>query len=439
VRSVPDRPSGGPDTALRDEPGAHRLDRDDPLSALRREFAIPPWPEGRYPGIAYFAGNSLGLMPLAARAAVLEELDSWGALGVEGHWHGRRPWLRYHEELRETSARLVGARAGETVCMNTLTANLHFLMATFYRPTPERFRIVIEDTAFPSDSYAVASQAAHHGLDPATAIVRLRPREGERTLRTEDVVGFLGDEGASVALVLLGGVNYLTGELLDIATITAATHDAGAVSGWDLAHAAGNVPLALHDWEVDWAAWCSYKYLNSGPGAVAGAFVHERHARDRSLPRLAGWWGNDLAERFRMEPSFVPRADAEGWQVSNPPILALAPVRVSLELFDRVGMSALRERSQRLTGYLEALLGELATTHRLEPITPADPGARGCQLSVHVPSGARELADRLHAEAGVVCDEREPDVIRLAPVPLYTSFHDVWRAAEALGRLAAPR
>jgi len=341
--------------------------------------------------------------------------------------------------MRETSARLVGARVGETVCMNTLTVNLHLLMASFYRPTPERFRMVIEDSAFPSDSYAVASQAVHHGLDPADTVVRLRPRAGEHALRTDDVVASVEEHGGSIALVLLGGVNYLTGELMDIPVITAATHAVGAVAGWDLAHAAGNVPLSLHDWGVDWAAWCSYKYLNSGPGAVAGCFVHERHARDPDVPRLAGWWGNDREERFRMTPEFVPRGDVESWQVSNPPILSLAPVRVSLDLFDRVGMAALRERSIRLTGHLESLLERVSTSRELDLITPHDPAARGCQLSLHVPSGAKELSSRLRTEEGVDCDEREPNVIRLAPTPLYTSFHDTWRAAAALERLLPPR
>jgi kynureninase len=319
--------------------------------------------------------------------------------------------------------------------MNTLTVNLHLMMATFYRPTSARFKIVIEDSAFPPDSYAVASQARLHGLGAETAIVRLAPREGEHALRTDDVVAAVERDGSSVALVLLGGVNYLTGELMNIAAITAATHAAGAVSGWDLAHAAGNVPLELHDWRVDWAAWCSYKYLNSGPGAIAGCFVHQRHATDTTLPRLAGWWGNDRSERFRMGPDFVPRADVESWQLSNPPILSLAPVRVSLELFDRVGMGALRERSLRLTGYLETLLDDIAIGRAVEVITPRDPEARGCQLSLHVPAGAEQLAGRLREEEGIVCDEREPNVIRLAPTPLYNTFHDAWRAARALERL----
>lgn len=421
-------------TATGGEEQARALDRDDPLSALRDEFAIPPWPGGSEPEIAYLVGNSLGLMPKAARDAVLDELDDWARLGHHGHWAGRHPWIRYHEALREPTARLVGAEPGETVCMNTLTVNLHLLMATFYRPTADRFRIVIEDRAFPSDSYAVASQARLHGFDPHETVLRLRPREGEDVLRTEDVVDTIEREGASIALVLLGAVNYVTGELMAIPEITAATRAAGAVSGWDLAHAAGNVPLELHDWDVDWAAWCSYKYLNSGPGAVGGAFVHERHARDTTLPRLAGWWGNELAERFEMRPDFTPRADAESWQVSNAPILSFAPVRVALEQFDRIGMAALRERSLRLTAYLES---QLAGAVGLRVITPTDPQARGCQLSIEVDADAREVARRLHSEYGVMCDERPPNVIRFAPTPLYSTFHDAWRGAAALKAIVA--
>ena len=304
----------------------------------RGDFCVPPWPGSGGEEWAYFAGNSLGLQPRAAAAAIEQELGAWAELAVEGWFEGAQPWLTSADELRPALARLVGASAEEVVAMNTLTVNLHLLMATFYRPTPERFRIVIEDAAFPSDSHAVASQARHHGFDPASAVVRLRPRDGEAALRTEDITAELERLGDSVALVLLGGVNYLTGELFDIPAVTAAAHDTGAVVGWDLAHAVGNVPLELNAWGVDWAAWCHYKYVNAGPGGPAGAFVHERHASDASLPRLAGWWGTDPATRFRMEPGFVPRPGAAGWQVSTPPVLAFAPLRASLELFDAAGM-----------------------------------------------------------------------------------------------------
>ncbi|GAA4241265.1 kynureninase [Actinomadura meridiana] len=410
------------------EEEARRLDETDPLPTPRDEFLVPPAPGGRFDEAAYFAGNSLGLQPKAVAGLLFEELDDWARLAVEAHTQGRRPWVDYHELAREPAARLVGARPHEVVAMNSLTVNLHLLMASFYRPAGTRTRIVIEDAAFPSDSYAVASQAAHHGLDPAEAVVRLRPRPGEDTLRTEDVLAHLEREGDTVALVLLGGVNYLTGQLFDIPAITKAGRAAGAVVGWDLAHAAGNVPLRLHDWDVDFAAWCSYKYLNSGPGAVAGAFVHERHVRDESVPKLSGWWGTDPAVRFRMDPDISPPSSADAWQLSNPPILALAPVLASLEIFDRVGMDALRAKSERLTGYLAS---RLASIGGVTVITPPDPAARGAQMSLRVPD-AGGLTRRLAGDHGVIADAREPDVVRLAPVPLYCTFHDCHRAADAL-------
>jgi kynureninase len=397
------------------------LDASDP--GHRDLFHIPSTASGDE--VAYFAGNSLGLQPKATRDELVADLDAWARFGVEGHLEGDRPWLPYHELLTGPAARLVGALPGETVVMNSLTVNLHLLMVSFYRPASRRTKVVIEDSAFPSDSYAVRSQVAFHGLDPATDVVRLTPRQGEDTLRTEDVVRRLDD---TVALVLLGGVNYLTGELLDIPAITAAGRAAGAVVGWDLAHAAGNVPLALHDWDVDFAAWCSYKYLNGGPGALAGAFVHERHLGSE-LPRFEGWWSTDAATRFEMAPVSRPPATVEAWQVSNPPIFSMGPVRTSLEIFDKVGMPALRERSIRLTGYLESLLDGV------DVITPRDPVRRGAQLSVRVSGGAGALSRRLRHEYGVIADAREPDVLRLAPVPLYSSYADCARAAAALKEL----
>ncbi|MGH3240170.1 MAG: kynureninase [Spirillospora sp.] len=413
------------------EAEARGLDANDPLPTLRGEFLIPPAPGGSYDEAAYFAGNSLGLQPRRVAEMLREELDDWARLAVEAHTQGRRPWVDYHELLREPSARLVGALPHEVVAMNSLTVNLHLLMASFYRPAGARTRIVIEDTAFPSDSYAVASQAVHHDLDPATTVVRLKPRPGEENLRTEDVLAHLEREGDTIALVLLGGVNYLTGQLMDIPAITKAGRAAGAVVGWDLAHAAGNVPLRLHDWDVDFAAWCTYKYLNSGPGAVAGCFVHERHVRDASVPKLSGWWGTDPSVRFRMDPDIAPPASADAWQLSNPPILALAPVLASLEIFDRIGMNALRAKSQRITAYLAS---RLATINGLEIITPPDPPSRGAQLSLRV-NDAGALVARLATDHGVIADGREPDVVRLAPAPLYCTFHDCHRAAEALTAL----
>jgi kynureninase len=413
------------------ENDARQRDTADP--GHRELFHVPPAEGGRYPEVAYFAGNSLGLQPRQTGPDLLDDLNDWARLGVEGHLEGGRPWLPYHELLTHSAARLVGALATEAVVMNSLTVNLHLLMVSFYRPAGRRTRIVIEDSAFPSDSYAVRSQAAYHGLDPEETVVRLRPRRGEQTLRTDDVLAYLRDEGESVALVLLGGVNYLTGELMDIPAITAAGRAVGAVVGWDLAHAAGNVPLRLHDWGVDFAAWCSYKYLNSGPGALAGAFVHERHLAARDLPRFEGWWSTDPATRFEMAPVSRPPASADAWQVSNPPIFAMGPVRTSLEIFDRIGMPALRARSVRLTGYLEALLDEVSADRPPTVITPRDPARRGCQLSVRISEGsAADLSRRLRFEHGVIADAREPDVVRFAPVPLYSTYHDCWRAAQAL-------
>ncbi len=416
-------------TSTEDE--ARRLDADDP--GHRHLFHVPPADGGRYPEAAYLAGNSLGLQPRATRDELLADLDAWRRLGVEGHLEAERPWLPYHELLTAPAARLVGARPAEVVVMNSLTVNLHLLMVSFYRPSGARTRVVIEDSAFPSDSYAVRSQARFHGLDPDATVVRLTPRPGEDTLRTADVLDFLAAEGDTVALVLLGGVNYLTGELMDIPAITAAGRAAGAVVGWDLAHAAGNVPLALHDWDVDFAAWCSYKYLNSGPGALSGVFVHERHLGDAALPRFEGWWSTEAATRFEMTPVSRPPATVEAWQISNPPIFAMGPVRTSLELFDSVGMPALRERSVRLTGYLERLLDEVTADRPLTVVTPRDPARRGAQLSVRIGAGsAAALAKRLGYEHGVIADAREPDVVRFAPVPLYSTYHDCWRVAEAL-------
>ena len=428
-----------PDTS---ESHALALDQADSLQNVRNEFCIPRIEKGPHAGhdAVYLCGNSLGLMPRATRDAVLQELDDWARLGVEGHFHAKHPWYPAHEFCREAAARLVGARPHEVVVMNSLTVNLHLMMVSFYRPRGSRTRIIIEDAAFPSDSYAVQSQAAWHGLDPREAVVRLRPRAGEQTLRTDDVIGEIQRHGESVALVMLGGVNYLSGQVMDFARITEAGHRVGAAVGWDLAHAAGNVPLHLHDWNADFACWCSYKYLNAGAGAVAGCFIHERHVRntrwdgkDGGLPRFAGWWGNDPATRFKMGPEFVPVPTADAWSLSNPPVMALSPVRVSLGIFDRVGMAALREKSLKLTGYLRGLIDGIGAGRQtpIEVITPREPEASGCQLSIAVKDRPRELFNALTAD-GVMCDFREPNVIRVAPVPLYNTFHDCWRFAGML-------
>jgi kynureninase len=439
-----------------DEAGARELDARDPLRDFRAEFAIPdagavadaasraePFPS------VYLTGNSLGAMPRRVPELLKQELEDWARLGVEGHLAGRDPWLPYHEQFRAPLARLVGAMEREVVAMNSLTVNLHLLMVSFYRPTPDRFKIIVEDACFPSDSYAVASQAAWHGFDPREAVVRLARRAGEHTLRTDDIIAAV--EREQPALVMLGGVNYLTGQWFDMPAITAAGRAAGAIVGWDLAHAAGNVPMRLHDWGVDFAAWCSYKYLNAGPGAVAGAFVHERHLPGAGRPggrsdgrgdrpRFAGWWSNNPATRFKMGPTLAPMSTADAWSLSNPPIFSLTPLKASLELFERAGIERLREKSLALTGYMEALLDDLADRHRragrpgLEVLTPGDPGARGCQLSIVVPGASRAVQRNL-LERGVVCDFREPSVIRAAPVPLYNTFHDVWRFVRTLGEV----
>ena len=412
----------------RDESFALALDQADPLAACRQEFEHPRGPDGQ--PLIYLVGNSLGLMPRAVRGLIEQELDDWSRLGVEGHHQARTPWLHYHEQFRESGARLVGARPGEVVMMNSLTVNLHLMMVSFYRPVGRRTRIVIEEHPFPSDVYAVSSHLRTRGLDPAVHLVTLRAEPGEPTIRTEAIEALFRERGEEIALIMLGGVNYYTGQLFDLARITEAAHRAGAVAGFDLAHAAGNVVLALHDWNVDFASWCSYKYLNAGPGAVAGCFVHERHGRDRSMPRYAGWWGNDPQVRFEMRPEFEPRMGADGWQVSNPSVFAMAPLRASLDLFDRVGMEPLRAKSESLTGYLEALLLDLPGSP-IRILTPSAAAERGCQLSLLAPGRGRWLHDSLRAR-GIVTDYREPDVVRMAPVPFYNTHHEVWRTVQAV-------
>jgi kynureninase len=415
-----------------DEAFALRLDADDPLASYRERFCLPTQASGQ--PLIYFCSHSLGLQPRAVRGLMEQELENWGRLGVEGHFHGPTPWYTYQELVREPMARLVGAKPDEVVLMNGLTVNLHLLMETFFRPTTERNKILLEEPTFPSDLYAVQSQLGRHGLDPAQTLLTLRPRSGEHTLRAEDVDATIEERGKEIALVLLCGINFLTGQYYDLPRITAAAHRRGCVVGFDLAHAVGNVPLNLHEAQVDFAVWCTYKYLNAGPGAVAGCFVYEKHGRNLKLPRLAGWWGNDPETRFRMQlqPDFVPQPGADGWQVSNPPILALVPLRASLALYDEIGMLRLRAKSECLTAYLLYLLDQLPAG-RMEVITPREPARRGCQLSLRFSDRARDL---LHAlEAGGVCaDFRQPDIIRVAPVPLYNTFHEVWTFAQILRR-----
>ena len=410
---------------------ARRQDEADELRALRDEFHIPRHGEGEQ---LYFCGNSLGLQPRGVRAALMQELDDWAALGVEAHFRGRTPWMPYHESVREGLAELVGALPSEVVAMNSLTANLHLLMVSFYRPTSERPAILIEAGAFPSDRYAVESQIRFHGFDPACDLIELEPDGADGTTSLAAIERVLAEHGQRIALVLWPGVQYRTGQAFAQREIVRLAHAQGCIVGFDHAHGAGNLALQLHDDGADFAAWCHYKYCNSGPGAVAGAFVHERHARSER-PRFAGWWGHDQSTRFRMGPTFSPTPGADGWQLSNPPILALAPLRVSLDLFRRAGMARLRAKSEKLTAYLETLIRDrLADT--LQIVTPADPAQRGCQLSLRV-AGGRERGRALfeHLESiGIIGDWREPDVIRISPVPLYNRYTDVLgfvRAVEA--------
>ena len=407
------------------------MDAQDSLRQFREKFHLPLDKDGK--PLIYFAGNSLGLMPKSSRRIVEEELDNWAKLAVDAHHAAGTPWYSFHEALREPISRLVGAKPIEVICMNSLTVNLHLMMATFYRPTKSRFKILMEEPAFPSDTYAIKTQIVHHGLSPKDALVLARPRKGEFTIRTEDIVDLIEKDPNQLAVVMIGAVNFFTGQLYDIPKITAAAQKRGIIAGFDLAHAIGNVPLALHDWSADFAVWCSYKYLNAGPGAVAGAFVHERHATNTKLPRLAGWFGNDPNTRFRLhlEPEFIPVPSADGWQISNPPIFSMAPLRASLAIFDEAGgMESLRAKSIKLTGYLEFLLTEIGSK-KFTVITPREPGARGCQLSILAHEHPKKLFEELQI-AGVKCDFREPNVVRVAPTPLYNTFDEVWRFAKIL-------
>lgn len=407
---------------------ARRLDAADPLRDFRERFALPRGPQGE--PVVYLCGHSLGLMPLAARGLVMEELDDWAQLAVLGHEHARRPWIPYHENLRDGLAGLTGAKSSEVVAMSSLTVNLHLMLAAFYRPGGERRRILIEAGAFSSDRHAVASQIAWRGFDPRETLIELSAPEGADTIPEESIESYLQEHGAEVALVLWPGVQYRTGQAFDLGRIAHAAHRAGCMAGFDLAHSIGNMPHALHDIGADFAVWCSYKYLNGGPGAIGGCFVHEKH----DPPHLAGWWGHEQATRFRMGPEFHAAAGAAGWQLSNPPILSAAPLIASLQLFEQAGLERLRRKSVALTGYLEYLLDRL--TPDVQLITPRAAESRGCQLSVRI-MGARGRGRRVFealTARGVIADWREPDTIRLAPIPLYNSFADVFRGTEALAQ-----
>jgi kynureninase len=410
---------------------ARELDSQDLLRSYRQKFYIP---QHNGQDVVYFTGNSLGLQPKTTQSYIQQELDDWAKFGVEGHFLAKHPWMPYHEFLTEKMAKIVGALPKETVMMNQLTVNLHLLMVSFYRPTKQRYKILCEAKAFPSDQYALQSQVKFHGFDPDNAIIEIHPREGEYTLHEEDIFSAIEKNKDSLALIMIGGVNFFSGQVFDMKAITEAGHKAGAIVGWDLAHGAGNLKLNLHDWNVDFAAWCSYKYLNSGPGSVAGAFVHEKHLTNTDLPLFAGWWGHDKQTRFLMDKTFIPMQTAERWQLSNAPIFSMAACRASLDIFDEVGMDALVEKSKKLVSYLEFVIEEInkEKNNCLHIITPKE--RRGCQLSIVAHGYGKPLYNKL-IENGVIPDWREPNVIRCAPVPLYNSFEDIHRFSEILKAL----
>ncbi len=405
---------------------AQKMDEQDALGHFRDQFFFPKYEDRNS---LYFCGNSLGLQPKSVQSYLEQELEHWKIYGVEGHFKGDKPWMHYHKFLQTQTAHIVGAVAEEVVVMNTLTVNLHLLMVSFYRPNAKRFKIIMEAGAFPSDQYAVESQVKWHGFHPDEAIVEVAPRAGAHLLCTEDILEAIDQHGDQTALILFGGVNYYTGQFFDLQAITEAGHRAGAYVGFDLAHAAGNVLLELHNWEVDFAVWCSYKYLNAGPGGPGGVFIHQQHGTNPALPRFAGWWGHDEDNRFLMQKGFVPMPGAAGWQLSNAPIFSFAAHRASLDLFEAATMPALRKKSEALTGFLAYLIDSLQQP--LQIITPSDPAARGCQLSILTNNRGKALFEYL-SDNGVICDWREPNVIRLAPVPLYNSFQDVWELYKQL-------
>ncbi|MFK8038569.1 MAG: kynureninase [Crocinitomicaceae bacterium] len=411
---------------------AKSKDVDDPLHIYRSKFYIPV-----INGIetVYFTGNSLGLQPKTTQSYLQKELDAWKNWGVEGHFLAEKPWFKYHEFLSEKTAKIVGALPSEVVVTHSLTTNLHLLMVSFYRPTKQRYKILCEKKAFPSDQYALESQVKFHGFDPKEALIEVEPRSGEHTVNQDDIIEIIKTHGNEIALIMIGGVNYYTGQLFDMKRITKAGHEVGSVVGFDLAHAAGNIKLELHDWEVDFAAWCSYKYLNSSPGGVSGMFVHQKHEYNPELPRFAGWWGYDKETRFLMEPGFNPMRGAEGWQLSNAPILGMAANLAALDIFDEVGMSALAKKRDDLTGYLEFVVNAISENNKdrcqLEIITPKNKAERGAQLSILAHGMGKDLFDFI-TEKGVIADWREPNVIRVAPVPLYNSYVDIFRFGKIL-------
>lgn len=411
---------------------AREKDMNDELRSFREKFIMPSFHEEQ---VVYFTGNSLGLQPVTASSYLNEELEAWAKWGVEGHFLAKRPWFAYHENLTAYTAEIVGAKNEEVVVTHSLTTNLHLLMVSFYRPNRNRTKILCESKAFPSDQYALESQVRYHGLDPAEHLIEVKPRVGEHLIREEDIIEKIKELGDSLALVMIGGVNYYTGQLFDMKLITAAAHSVGAVAGFDLAHAAGNINLKLHDWGVDFAAWCGYKYLNSSPGGVSGMFVHERHGNNPNLPRFAGWWGYDKDKRFLMEPGFRPMKGAEGWQLSNAPVLGMAVHLASLEIFHAAGMKRIGNKRDDLTAYLEFVIKDISARNQekctFEIVTPAEPSKRGAQLSILAHGQGKALFEAL-SEQGVVADWREPNVIRIAPAPLYNSYEDCYLFGQRL-------
>jgi len=407
---------------------AKEMDQNDPLEKYRNSFYFPEHRSGEE--AIYLCGNSLGLQPKSAKKHIEAVLDDWRNLGVKGHFEGENPFATYHEGLGEKMARIVGAQKNEVVAMNSLTVNLHFMMVSFYKPTQKRYKILIEKNAFPSDQYAVKSQIEFHGFDVEKGLIEVEPREGEDLIRTEDIIDLIHKEGEEIALIMIGGLNYYTGQAFEMERITQAGHEQGCTVGFDLAHGAGNLELHLHDWDVDFAVWCTYKYMNSGPGGIAGCFVHDRHLKRKDLPRFAGWWGHDKATRFLMDDTFVPIQSAEGWQMSNETVLSMAALKASLEIFDEVGMKALIKKSRLLTAYLAYLIDSL-DTDRIQIISPKKPESRGAQLSIRVVNSDRSLFKTI-SDKGVIADWREPDVIRIAPAPLYNNFSDVFNFVQIL-------
>ena len=413
---------------------AQKMDQDDPLADYRQQFHHPVI-NGQQ--VLYFTGNSLGLQPKSVKDYVNKELDEWAKYGVEGHFHAQNPWVSYHEILTPASAMLVGANESEVVCMNSLTTNLHLLFVSFYRPDAQRFKIISEAKMFPSDRYLLETQVRHHGFDPDEAIIEIAPRPGEHLINEQDLLDAIAQHGDELALLFIGGVNYFTGQLFDMKRLSDAAHQVGALAGFDLAHAVGNVPLKLHDWDVDFAAWCTYKYLNASAGNVGGIYVHDRHGNNTELNRFGGWWGHNKERRFLMENHFEPMTGAEGWQISNAPVLGMSVLKASLDIFQQAGIDNLRVKSIQLTGYLEYIFDQvlaLFPAFKLEIISPTDPQQRGCQLSIKL-IGIDKSFFKAVTEAGVIADFREPDVMRLSPTPLYNCFEDVYRFGQTLKTL----